>query len=41
MFLCCHVVGDWCLMLVFGYVVIGDVSMVCVFVLPFLLTIGV
>ena len=34
-------VDDWCLDLMFGYVVVGDVKLVCVFVLPFLLVVGV
>ena len=34
-------VDDWCLMLMFGYVVVRYGTSMCVFVLPFLLMIGV
>ena len=35
------VVDDWCLTLMFGYVLIGYGKLVCVFVLPLLLMNGV
>ena len=40
-YFCRFLFDDWCLNVMFGYVVVGYVKSVCVFVSPFLLRMGV